>query len=523
MRTKVLLLCLTLLMFGLLVQGCSCSSWTKFWGGDPDQKCATHWKWKKGEPISPCAAAAMERTSQTFPVAVKGTAIKVEKMAPTEVRTNEPFDYQIKVTNMTNRQLDNVMVKDSIRGLLKINSSTPEVHEMTESQAIWSLGTLGPKASEVIMVSAVAESIGTVSSCAEVTYDSPICAKINVVEPKLRLTKFAATEAIMCDRIPLRYVITNTGDGYACGIEIKDAFEQGLMTSEGLSEALFSLESLGPGESREFSIMVDASKVGEYSSRAMAMVGNQTIESNVPITNVTQPVLAISGKGPQKQYLGRSLVYEFTVFNKGDGIAKDTIVEAMVPEEVQFDNATSGGVFTRSSPGKVTWNLGTLEPNTSKKIQMTIHSTQEGALITRTQANAYCADMVSESMKTMLSGISAILLEVVDVSDPIEVGQEETYIITVTNQGSSSDTNISVDCMFEDNMSYVSSTGPTQGVLEGSKLSFSPLKSLAPKATAAWRVKVKALGQGDMRFRVNMNSDQLTRIVEETEATKFFE
>ena len=35
-------------------------------------------------------------------------------------------------------------------------------------------------------------------------------------------------------------------------------------------------------------------------------------------------------------------------------------------------------------------------------------------------------------------------------------------------------------------------------------------------------VVVKAIKPGDVRFRVTMNSDQLTRDVEETEATKFY-
>jgi uncharacterized repeat protein (TIGR01451 family) len=114
------------------------------------------------------------------------------------------------------------------------------------------------------------------------------------------------------------------------------------------------------------------------------------------------------------------------------------------------------------------------------------------------------------------------LIEVVDVSDPIEIGQNEVYVITVTNQGSKAGTNIQVSCMLEEGMQYISSIGPTAGTITDNALNFAPLPSLEPKARSTWRVTVKAIGAGDMRFKVIMNSDQLERPVEETEATMFY-
>jgi len=46
-----------------------------------------------------------------------------------------------------------------------------------------------------------------------------------------------------------------------------------------------------------------------------------------------------------------------------------------------------------------------------------------------------------------------------------------------------------------------------------------PLASLPAKEKAVWRVVVKALKPANIRFKVTMLSDQLTRPVEETEST----
>jgi len=115
------------------------------------------------------------------------------------------------------------------------------------------------------------------------------------------------------------------------------------------------------------------------------------------------------------------------------------------------------------------------------------------------------------------------LLEVVDLCDPIQVGQTETYVITVTNQGTARDTNIRITCFLEPNMEYASSEGDTEATVLGNKITFAPLSSLEPKAQAKWQIEVKATSVGNVRFKTILSSDQLgERPVAETEATNFY-
>jgi hypothetical protein len=534
---KIKKLVLVMLSVSVLFQiGCSCDTVTKSFGGDPDEACEDHWHWKEkakvvqAEPAPPepafipCAAPRMVRSSQGYPASgPAGGAISIEKLVPDQVVINEPFDYRLKVTNLTDRELLNVVVTDVKPAHMKLLESDPEI-QMEEGQMEWHLGPLGPKASKTISVRATALQTETILTCADVTYEFPICAKIDIVEPKLLLTKQAPKESLRCDRIPILYTITNTGSGYACDISITDKFAEGMVTSQGKGEVAFNLDTLGPGEKKEFRVMVDAAKSGKFASRAMASArtgGKAT--SEIIETVSTEPVLAIDYTGPTQRYLGRSATYNLKVSNTGDAVAKDTIVEVMIPENAKFDHATSGGVFTHSSPGKVMWNLGTLKPNESRDLSMTVTGQNVGKVMTRASAKAYCAEAVAESAQTTFAGIPGILLEVVDVSDPIEQGQNEMYIITVTNQGSADDTQIKIDCVLEDSMQYISSSGPTTASVVGKEISFAPLASLAPKEQAKWMVNVKATGTGDVRFKTIMKTAQLDRTVEETEATRFYE
>ena len=189
---------ITIMLIGAIffLSGCSCYSWVDFWGGDPEEECQSHWKFGKKvrmeEPAeNPCAAQQPASTVRSYPVAgASGNAVRMEKMVPAEVRANEPFDYQIKVTNLTDQQLHNVIVVDRLDENLKIKSSMPAALKMDKEKAHWALGTLGPSASRTITVNAVAEGKETITSCADVLYDSLICSSINIVEPQLHLTKF---------------------------------------------------------------------------------------------------------------------------------------------------------------------------------------------------------------------------------------------------------------------------------------------------------------------------------------------
>jgi len=149
--------------------------------------------------------------------------------------------------------------------------------------------------------------------------------------------------------------------------------------------------------------------------------------------------------------------------------------------------------------------------------------TKAGTLINSATASAYCADAVTSTVRTLVKGIPAILMEVIDVDDPVRVGERATYVIRVKNQGSALATNIRIVCILEDYVRYVSSAGATSGSQEGQTIRFLPLGTLAPKAEVAWRVVVEAVRVGDMRFKAILNMDELSRPVEETESTHLYD
>jgi uncharacterized repeat protein (TIGR01451 family) len=123
---------------------------------------------------------------------------------------------------------------------------------------------------------------------------------------------------------------------------------------------------------------------------------------------------------------------------------------------------------------------------------------------------------------TLVEGVPAILIEVVDIDDPIEIGAETTYEIRVINQGSKPATNVRITAQVPSQFSIVDATGPSDYHIEGDQIVFDPVPRLGPRADTAYRVHVSGQAVGDVRFRVHLATDQMTEPVIEEESTRIY-
>ena len=461
--------------------------------------------------------------SRIYPCA-ECAVIRLDKTMPEELEPNKPFDYFIKFTNLTDMVLTGVLITEDLSDNYKFTSSNP-VARRQANRLVWEVDLLEPRATKQITVSGMATEGtegGYLKHCTTViTQVIPACASVKVIQPRLELARISPTEAVICDTIPVKFAIFNSGTTTVQNVRIVDTLPDGLQTSDGKNEIVFDVGTLTPGQSRQYSAELRAAKAGKYVCQAAA-TSPAGPRAETPATTITvgQPVLAVTQSGPERHYLGRPLTYEITVTNKGDGAARNTVVENTFPPTAISIKATSGA---KLSDSKVLWQLGTVAPGASRTVRVSYMPTGAGTLVSNTNATAYCTDAATASVQTAVSGIAGVLLEVGDVDDPVEVNGRTTYLITVTNQGSAPSTNIRISCTLEDSVQYVSSAGPTTGTLEGSTVKFAPLDSLAPRGKATWQVVVTAVKAGDIRFKATMITDQLTRPVEETEATHLYD
>lgn len=449
------------------------------------------------------------------------SVVLVEKMVPERVVAGSPYRSYIVVTNLSdNLVLQDVVVADTFHNGYTLASSTPAPASSNASGATWRMEQLGPGEQVRITLEGGSDAVGEIQVCSVIDYTPVLCISTLAERPALALAKTGTQSAMICDELTYTLRVTNTGTGVARNVRVQDNLPEGVTTTDGRNSVTYEVAALAAGESKEFTFNAKATRTGTFTNNATAAAeGDLSARSQDVVTVVCQPVLEVTVTGIERTFVGRQITFNGSVTNTGDCASQNTVVTMAVPQCTVFASASGNGSH---AAGVVTWNVGALEPGQTRNVALTVQADEICVARTTIAAEGVCADRVTAQAQTELVGVPAVLLEVIDVEDPILVGSIEEFIIVVTNQGTAVDTNISIVLeleMFE----HVSNSGPTAGTVEGNRVTFAPLPRLEPKAKAEWRVRARALEAGDIRTRVIMNTSELGRPVEETEATRVYE
>jgi uncharacterized repeat protein (TIGR01451 family) len=203
--------------------------------------------------------------------------------------------------------------------------------------------------------------------------------------------------------------------------------------------------------------------------------------------------------------------------NTGDETEPLATLTLPIPDGATLANATDGA---QEKEGRLVWEYPNLAAGGSRQVCAVLNATQPGPLSLASTAQGSRSPPVQSHCQTRVIGIPAVLLQVVDINDPVEVGAEGTYEISVFNQGTAVLTNVGLACTLADQQQFLSGTGATAVQAQEQTITVEKLSVLKPKETAVWRVTVKALASGDVRFITDFTCDQFQTPIRENEATQ---
>jgi len=409
---------------------------------------------------APAAAATSGdgtvRSAMGFPTGDRNTsAVWLERTAPAEVVAGQDFQYTYKVTNLTNMTLKEVALKDLCASGFTVTGSNPPSLGAAPNLA-WNLGDLGPGESKTVTVNGKATGVGTLTSCATVSYNSLLCINTNVVKPALAITKTGPAEVSLCEAWPYEITVTNSGSGAARDVKVNDTLPAGVKTTDGKTAVAYDVGTLNSGESKKMTLMVKADKTGSYTNNASATAANGlTAESGKVTTAVRAPALAIKAECGGNILIGRETTFKFTVTNTGDAACKDTVVTSAVPAGTSFSKADAGG---NGAGGKVSWNVGALAPKESKTLTYTVRSTGAGSIQVSATASCTCAAAVTDSCSTNVQGVPDIGTQLSDDTGVVLMGEKHVFNYIVKNQGQIDLTNVKLVTALDEGLNFVSSS-----------------------------------------------------------------
>ena len=468
------------------------------------------------------AEAELIHTVQALPTGDRNTsALLLEKLSPAEVVQGVDFMYQLHVSNLTNNALDNVLIEDRATSNLRIREADPAPSSTSGNVISWDLGSLSPQEKLIIQVRATATEGTEVQGVAQASYDSAMRTKIAVVSPALEIKIDAPQVVATGEEIPLEVTVRNTGSGDAKDILVQSLLPAGLMTADGSQRIEVPIGTLHAGEFKSVQVLAKASQSGEYSASAEAsMRHGATVQSGSRSILVQEPSLEMMVAGPSKAFIGTPARWTLKVRNTGTGTAKDVSLNHTVPAGMTFMQASEA---PNKNGTKLTWPLGNLDPGQEKSIDMYLQADRSGSAEVTASVGGNHAAKANGASPVMMQGVSALSLEINDLSDPVLVGDSLTYHVKVYNDGSSAGSNIAVSVELDEGMQLIRAPGPTNGNAVGQTINFSPLDTLAPGETATWRIVVKSIAAGDLRLSASLTSDRLQRPVSDNESTQFYQ
>lgn len=446
-------------------------------------------------------------------------AVSLQWVGPTAAKVNQPNSYSLVVRNTCPIPIQQVLVRVRVPAGLTCSETEPKAAGEGNVR-IWELGVMQPKEEKVLNIKLLAEQKGDVSPQAWVTFTGSSILHIKVREPKLTLKVQGPPKLLLGETAAFQLEVGNPGDGSADQVKIHANLTDGLECPRG-NKIDFDIGNLAAGETRNVTVMCVTKQGGAQKCEASAEAEGGLHAQETTQVSVTMPRLELQLVGPALRYLGRKALYTLKVSNPGDAAATNVTINDVVPEGFKVLAASDGGRHDYSAH-TVSWFLGEIKPGETHEVKMEVQAVNPGEFKHKASAVGAHNLNVESELATRIEGLSALMLEMVDTDDPIEVSSETSYEVRITNTGSKVETDIKLVAIIPDKMEFKNATGPVRYQEEGKTIVFEPLDKLAPKADAVFRLNVKALDQGIVRFKIQMTSTNLTEPVIKMEATRIY-
>lgn len=446
-------------------------------------------------------------------------AVSIEWSGPPMVRLNQPMTCQLVVRNTSGVAVHNVVVRHRPSQGVTYRASEPQP-TVDEGDLVWSLGSLAAGQVRRIDLQMVVQVKGPLTCQATVTFSGGASHQVQVSEPQLKVRLKGPDRVLSGEMVTLLYTVSNPGDGPAEGVKLRTILPEGLEHQHGRAIEV-DLGTLASKESRTLQLVClvrrrRAAVPGDRDGRGWSQLGRRAAAGG-------HFAEARPAHGRPEAALHRS---QGDVRLQGDESGQRGGDERCGARPGARDLQVSGHVGQRClRRGDADRHLGGRRSaaGSDAKVALDMVPTAPGNHKVTVLVSS-CGLKTEAETRTLVEGLPALLIEVSDTDDPVEVGAETTYEIRVANTGTKTETNVQVVCTLPEQVDFRSAKGGTNlhHSIEGREVSFEPVAKLAPRADVVYRIQVRGKLAGDVRFRVRVRADGLSEPILREESTRFY-
>lgn len=477
----------------------------------------------KATPLAPAPKATESSPArlgsyQVMPRQDSRPQLSISKQAPGSAVLGKPFVYDIVIKNTGATTASQVVVVDPIPRGVRLEGSDPQAI-LSKNTLKWKLGTIAPGKTMRISVKVTPLRAGQIGSVATVNFVSEVASRTTIKAPKLSLDFRGPSTGKIGEKVAFQFKVTNNGTTAAKDVWIRDVIPDGLQHPAG-DDLEYKIGTLPPGKSETVRLNMTVVKAGKLTNRAIVTAaGGIRVESKVAM-QVTAPKLLITRAGPKKRYVGVKSLYQNMVTNNSATTVDGAMLTESVPEGMEFVQASDGGKYDPQQR-VVTWVVGKLGPKQSRTFKLILLPKQAGVKNSVVQASGDGGSgVVKTASATTIEGYAALGVDVPTIERPVSVGEQLSFRVVGRNRGTMASKNVRLQVTLPAQLSLVGIRGRGKYAKDGQKITFEPIGSLGANEKIAFDLVLKAVAPGDLRVKVQIQSDEMSKPLLREEAVR---
>ncbi len=496
--------------------------------------------------------------------------LTVSKSAdPSPVFAGQAITYTLTVTNLSASGVaNNIVLTDALLGGATfggvVSSGGFAVQSSSPTQIVFTLPSLAAGSSATLVFTATVPASGPITNTATVisgnpdpdlnnntiTVTTPVTPVANLV-----VSKSATPSAVFAgDVVTYVVTLTNSGPSTATNVVITDVLQGGatfssvIATSSGVmfsgstsTSVTFTVSSLGIGSSVVMTYTAVTLVAGFVTNTVTAAADevdsdttNNTAGTIVTVTALADLMVHKSAI-PESVFAGQTITYAVTVTN----LSAFDAASSVVLTDVLLGGATFGGVVSSdgftvqsSSPTQVVFTLPSLAAGSSVTLVFTATVPASGPItntVTITSSNPD-PDLSNNifTVSTPVTPVANLAVSKSATPNPVIIGSVVTYVVTVTNGGPLTATNMVITDVLQGGATFSSVIATSSGVMFSGSTSTSvtfTVSSLGVGSSAVMTYTVVALTDGVITNTVTAranepDSDTTNNIASTTVAVK---
>ena len=429
-------------------------------------------------------------------------SLAIEKSAPSEIQVGKETEFGIVVRNVGSVAAHDVVIFDRVPRGTRFVSAQPAASRTPEGQLMWEAGTLQPGDERAITIQLLPIAEGEIGSVAQVLFQSQASVRTICTKPELTIKHTGPQKVLIGENITLDITISNPGTGAATSVVLEEDVPEGLVHAAG-RELEREIGALRPGDTRQLQLTLTAEKPGRVQNTVLVRGDGNLIAHDALDIEVVAPALQVALSGPRLRYLDRPVTYDVAVSNPGTAPAHEVELVTYLPKGMQFVSADHKGAYEPQNHA-VYWSLEELPANQNGSAKLTLLPLEIGEQKISLEGRAALGLQHADEKTVQVDSLAELQFTITDEHDPIEIGAETTYVVTLKNSGSSAATNIVLSVGLPPQLQAIGGDGPTPVLVEAGQLKIDTLERLGAGEEAVYKIRVQGLDAGPQRLQIQL-------------------